>query len=260
MNPTPGAEAARWAEEVFGPGGSVASAMPGFEHRPQQVEMAARVRQTFAAGRMALIEAGTGTGKSLAYLYPGLLHARLAGGPLIVSTNTINLQEQLLRKDLPLLAALCPGAPPKTALLLGRGNYLCRRRLEYALRQGTLDLPAEILSGLVGAARQGRGERNRLGIGLPDEAWRLSGLGRQVLPAPPLPVVGGLLLAGGPPCRRRGRDRPGQSPPAPGRRGRAGASGLGGGAGGPAGLQPRGLRRSPPSRGHRHGAFQPAPG
>ena len=171
MNPAPGAEAARWAEEVFGPGGSVASAMPGFEHRPQQVEMAARVRQTLAAGRMALIEAGTGTGKSLAYLYPGLLHARLAGGPLIVSTNTINLQEQLLTKDLPLLASLCP-EPPKVALLLGRGNYICRRRLEYALRQGTLDLSEKALRGLSRAVREGRGERNKLGLVVSEEIWR----------------------------------------------------------------------------------------
>lgn len=166
------AEARRWAEKAFGPEGALAAELPGFEHRAQQVEMAARVWLAFSTGRVALIEAGTGTGKSLAYLYPGLLHARRAGGPLIVSTNTINLQEQLLQKDLPILAAICREKPPKTALLLGRGNYLCRRRLDHALRHGTLDLPLEVMEGLLGAVRRGLGERNKLGVNVPEESWQ----------------------------------------------------------------------------------------
>ena len=163
-------EADREALAVFGPEGMLARVMPGFEYRPQQVEMAALVWHAFSHGRLAAVEAGTGTGKSLAYLYPGLHHARASRRPLIVSTNTINLQEQLLTKDLPLLAAVCP-EQPKVALLLGRGNYLCRRRWESARLRGLHELPDDLLVMLERAVADGRGERGKLGFAVPEEAW-----------------------------------------------------------------------------------------
>ncbi|MGE5550249.1 MAG: ATP-dependent DNA helicase [Bacteroidota bacterium] len=171
MSIADGREADREAWAVFGPDGKLARVMPGFEYRPQQVEMAACVWRAFAGGRTALIEAGTGTGKSLAYLYPGLVHARRAGQPLVVSTATINLQEQLLKKDLPTLGLL--GDPPKTVLLVGRRNYLCRRRLELALTRGVREIEDELATALSRAARTGLGERNRLGFTVPDDAWAL---------------------------------------------------------------------------------------
>lgn len=164
-------EAEREALAVFGPDGALARIMPGFEYRPEQVRMAAFVHRAFAAGRTALIEAGTGTGKSLAYLHPGLQHARRTGRPLVVSTNTINLQEQLLEKDLAVLAALDPANPPRAALLLGRGNYLCRRRLQLVLDRGLLDAPDDLLAALAQAASAGRGERNALGFAVSEEVW-----------------------------------------------------------------------------------------
>ncbi|MGQ9779628.1 MAG: ATP-dependent DNA helicase [Bacillota bacterium] len=154
---------------VFGPDGLLAGAIPGFEYRPPQAEMAATVWQAFARGKTAIIEAGTGTGKSLAYLYPGLVHARLAGRPLIVSTNTINLQEQLLEKDLPTLAGLV-SPPPRAVLLLGRGNYLCRRRLNLPSVWGGM-LDGRLHAAILRAAEEGRGERPRLGFSVPEEAW-----------------------------------------------------------------------------------------
>ena len=160
------------ALSFFGPRGALARSLPGFEHRPQQVRMASGVGHVFDHGGMAIIEAGTGTGKSLAYLYPGLIQARRAGRPLIVSTNTINLQHQLFSKDLPLLAAICK-PPPKIALLLGRHNYLCRRRFELALQQEPAQLASEILAALAGAVRAGHGERGNLGLTVPGESWSL---------------------------------------------------------------------------------------
>ena len=89
---------------------------------------------------------------------------------MVVSTATINLQEQLLHKDLPTLGLL-GGGPPKAVLLVGRGNYLCRRRLELALSRGVREGHDELMVVLSGAARNGRGERNRLGFAVPEEVW-----------------------------------------------------------------------------------------
>ncbi|NLG83238.1 MAG: ATP-dependent DNA helicase, partial [Firmicutes bacterium] len=131
--------------------------------------MAATVWEALARGKTAIVEAGTGTGKSLAYLYPGLVHARLAGRPLVVSTNTINLQEQLWEKDIPALAGLV-NPPPRAVLLLGRGNYLCRRRLNLPAAWGGL-LDERLQAAILRAAEEGRGERPRLGFSVPEEVW-----------------------------------------------------------------------------------------
>src|SRR5437667_6804154 len=105
-----------------------------FEFRPQQQEMAARVAQALEEERHFLVEAGTGVGKSLAYLVPAILFALEQHKKAIVSTHTINLQEQLLCKDIPILKKILP-VEFDAALMKGRQNYLCPRRLERALQQ-----------------------------------------------------------------------------------------------------------------------------
>src|SRR5437660_10308019 len=105
-----------------------------FEFRPQQQEMAARVAQALEEERHVVLEAGTGVGKSLAYLAPAILFAIEQHKKAIVSTHTINLQEQLLYKDIPILKKILP-VEFEAALMKGRQNYLCPRRLERALQQ-----------------------------------------------------------------------------------------------------------------------------
>ncbi len=117
----------------LGPDGVVAAAMQQFENRPAQREMGRTIAELYNDGGVGLIEAGTGVGKSLGYLVPALRWAALTGERTVVSTNTINLQEQLVRKDLPFLAlALADEQPVKFALLKGWRNYLCILRLEQA--------------------------------------------------------------------------------------------------------------------------------
>jgi len=114
--------------------GPVAKAMGAFEDRPSQRDMAAYIADAYNDGGIALLEAGTGVGKSFAYLVPAVEWARANGERTIVSTNTINLQEQLVGKDLPILArAFSTGERAVTfALLKGWRNYLCLSRLEQA--------------------------------------------------------------------------------------------------------------------------------
>jgi ATP-dependent DNA helicase DinG len=122
--------------ELLSETGPVARALGGtaFEDRPGQRDMAAYTADVYNDGGIALLEAGTGVGKSFAYLVPALEWARANGERTIVSTNTINLQEQLVGKDLPILArALSAGDRPVTfALLKGWRNYLCLARLDQA--------------------------------------------------------------------------------------------------------------------------------
>src|SRR5881398_3193493 len=105
-----------------------------FEFRPEQQEMAAAVAKALEEERHLVIEAGTGVGKSLAYLAPAILFALEQHKKAVVSTHTINLQEQLLYKDIPILKKVLP-VEFEAALMKGRQNYLCPRRLERALQQ-----------------------------------------------------------------------------------------------------------------------------
>src|SRR4051794_3320482 len=105
-----------------------------FEFRPQQQEMATRVAQALEEEQHLIVEAGTGVGKSLGYLVPSVLFALEQHKKAIVSTHTINLQEQLLHKDIPILKKILP-VEFEAALMKGRQNYLCPRRLERALQQ-----------------------------------------------------------------------------------------------------------------------------
>src|SRR5437762_10915567 len=118
---------------IFSENGRLSKAKK-FEFRPQQQEMAAAVAQALEEDRHLVIEAGTGVGKSLAYLAPAILFALDKKKKAIVSTHTINLQEQLLNKDIPILKKILP-VEFEAALIKGRQNYLCPRRLERALSQ-----------------------------------------------------------------------------------------------------------------------------
>jgi len=114
-----------------------------FEYRPEQQEMAVAVARALEGERHLVIEAGTGIGKSIAYLVPAILFALEQRKKAIVSTHTINLQEQLLYKDIPILKKILP-VEFEAALMKGRQNYVCPRRLERALQQaGELFTPAE---------------------------------------------------------------------------------------------------------------------
>ncbi|HOG46921.1 MAG TPA: exonuclease domain-containing protein, partial [Anaerolineae bacterium] len=113
---------------LLAPSGPFARQFPGYEHRPQQIEMLEAVAQAFNAGGQWLMEAGTGTGKSLAYLLPAVDFAVRNGRHVVVSTNTINLQDQLFLKDIPDLQRILE-RPFKVAVLKGRNNYICLRRL-----------------------------------------------------------------------------------------------------------------------------------
>jgi ATP-dependent DNA helicase DinG len=121
---------------IFSAQGPLAGALEGFRQRPSQQQMATRISQALARREALLIEAGTGTGKTFAYLVPALL----SGLRVLISTGTRTLQDQLFHRDLPLLAGAL-GRPARVALLKGRSNYLCQARLENIGRQGDL-LPA----------------------------------------------------------------------------------------------------------------------
>src|SRR2546429_1458465 len=119
-------------ESFFSPNGLLAKAK-NFERRPQQQQMAVAVARALEEERHLVVEAGTGVGKSLAYLVPAILFALDQHKKAIVSTHTINLQEQLLHKDIPILKKVLP-VEFDAALMKGRQNYLCPRRLERALQ------------------------------------------------------------------------------------------------------------------------------
>ncbi len=117
--------------DVFSPDGLLATSIPGYRLRPQQLEMAERIAAAIAANKVLVAEAGTGTGKTFAYLVPALL----SGGKVIVSTGTKNLQDQLFAKDIPTVRKVL-GSPVQVALLKGRANYLCHYHLEKAQADG----------------------------------------------------------------------------------------------------------------------------
>jgi len=130
----PGSSARSLVSDWLAPGGPVARRLPAFEIRPQQSEMAAAVAGAFRRRRHLAVEAGTGVGKTFAYLLPAIEQILLHKRRVVVSTHTIALQEQLILKDLPLLAEALPG-PFKAELVKGRNNYLCLRRLKAASRR-----------------------------------------------------------------------------------------------------------------------------
>ncbi len=127
------------ATEIFSEAGQLCSAL-GLEHRPEQAQMARTVATAMRDDKTLLFEAGTGVGKSLAYLIPGIIHATDQGRQLIVSTHTISLQEQIEQKDLPICRKVFKATPAlaryadfRSTVLVGKSNYLCPTRLGHAL-------------------------------------------------------------------------------------------------------------------------------
>jgi ATP-dependent DNA helicase DinG len=125
-------------EEIFGPGGLIARAHPDYEYRPGQVQMAEAVLRAFEERRHLIVEAGTGTGKTLAYLVPAIAAATARGGRVVISTGTKNLQEQLMEKDVPFLQRVLK-KKFSAAYLKGRGNYACLNRVKKAETTPILD-------------------------------------------------------------------------------------------------------------------------
>lgn len=128
--------------DALGQGGQVARRLEGYEVRPQQLELAAAVERAIAERSHLLAEAGTGVGKSFAYLLPAVLHAseHAGEGPIVVSTRTIALQEQLEHKDLPFLKAVLP-LEWSFVTAVGRNHYLCLRRMHMAQLESTSLFP-----------------------------------------------------------------------------------------------------------------------
>lgn len=161
-------------ESHLGPGGQVAEVLEGYEHRPQQLAMLRAVVEAFNEGDVLTVEAGTGTGKSLAYLLPAVDWAERARERVIVSTHTINLQEQLIGKDLPLLTAKL-GRDCKVALVKGRGNYLCQRKAAQVRAQAPQliedDIRRELHDVLAWAQRTKDGSLSDLAVRPRPEVW-----------------------------------------------------------------------------------------
>ncbi len=123
------------AMAYLAPDGPIARAVPGFEPRPQQQQMAQAIVQAWPEGRIVMVEAGTGTGKSLAYLVPAAVNSVRAGERAVVATHTLALQEQLWNKDWPTVAA---SVPASATVLKGRGRYLCLLKLDEVVATTTI--------------------------------------------------------------------------------------------------------------------------
>jgi ATP-dependent DNA helicase DinG len=155
--------------QAFSPNGVFLN-WPKFEYRKAQEEMSSLVWEVINNGGNALIEAGTGTGKSLAYLYPVFYQARQNKESVIIATYTINLQQQLIEKEIPFLAKVL-GFRLKAALLLGRGNYLCQRKLAL-YRHNSQQLSAmerRLFLKILGSVEQNQGCIEQLGFSIPNE-------------------------------------------------------------------------------------------
>lgn len=162
------------AAAVLSPGGAVADCLDGYEHRAEQLRMLEAATTAFNDDAVLTVEAGTGTGKSLAYLLPAIAWALANKERVIVSTHTINLQEQLVRKDLPFLRERA-GYDVVTALVKGRGNYLCQRKAAQVKAQGALlvedGLQSELTDLLAWAARTKDGSLSDLAERPRPEVW-----------------------------------------------------------------------------------------
>ncbi len=159
-------------ETMLLPGGRVSRMLPRYESRPQQVEMMRAVAAAFNESEIVVVEAGTGVGKSLAYLMPAFAWAEANEERVVVSTATINLQHQLVDKDIPLLLRIT-GSRVKAALVKGRGNYLCLRRLNEVEEEYGLfaEDRKEVSVIREWAADTATGERGDLSVHVTDETW-----------------------------------------------------------------------------------------
>ncbi|MGD0265436.1 MAG: ATP-dependent DNA helicase [Candidatus Methylomirabilota bacterium] len=161
-------EAASGLATALGPRGWLCGVLPEFEYRVAQLQMAEAVEQAIALGETLLAEAGTGTGKTLAYLTPAIL----SGRKTLIATGTKTLQDQLFFKDMPLLASALP-RKFVPSLMKGRGNYLCRRNLRRALEEThTRSQRQALLKIQAWSAKTARGDRAELAfLPEPDPLW-----------------------------------------------------------------------------------------
>src|SRR5437660_11314813 len=125
-------------QEIFGPNGLISKAHPEYEHRPGQIEMAEAVLRAFEQKHHLIVEAGTGTGKTLAYLVPAIAAACGSSARVVISTGTKNLQEQLMDKDIPSLQDVLP-KKFLVSLRKRRNNYACLHRIKRAEHTTGLD-------------------------------------------------------------------------------------------------------------------------
>lgn len=155
---------------ILEPAGQFARKFAGYEHRSQQISMLQSVAHSLSNSEHLLVEAGTGTGKSLAYLIPAFAWAEQNGERVVISTNTINLQDQLSKNDIPTINNIL-GSEYRSAVLKGRRNYICPRRLDALRRLGPrtpeeMRVLAKILVWLIGG---GSGDRNEINLNGPEE-------------------------------------------------------------------------------------------
>ena len=159
--------------EALSYGSGFADSVPDFEERPQQIEMGTAVAETINSGGRLMVEAGTGVGKSLAYLLPAALYAVANDKRVVISTNTINLQEQLIRKDLPMVKNALKAVDPDMAekmrftQLKGRANYLCYKRWRQAVSSGDLEanLARLVAKTMLWMPETNTGDRAELNLG-----------------------------------------------------------------------------------------------
>jgi ATP-dependent DNA helicase DinG len=150
--------------------GPFGAAFVGYERRSQQMEMTAAVARAFSESTHLMVEAGTGTGKSLAYLIPAVHWALANGERVVISTNTINLQDQLLQKDFPDLLRVL-GLEARAAVLKGRGNYICPRKFEAIRRRGpqTADEMRVLSKTILWLTETASGDRSEINLNGPAE-------------------------------------------------------------------------------------------
>jgi len=162
---------------LFEKDGAIAGRFDSYEYRPEQLRMVREVGEAFNDDLVLMVEAGTGTGKSLAYLVPAILWAVRNADPVVISTNTKNLQAQLFQKDLPFLQAALGGGF-KYALIKGRANYLCARKLLALLANADRELARNerlallpVISWLAGTRTGDVAENSGLKLGMQSELW-----------------------------------------------------------------------------------------
>lgn len=153
-------------------GGTLSEVSPSYEERPSQIELAVSCAAAFNDGKVAMFEAGTGVGKSFAYLIPAVLWAVENNDRVVVSTATINLQQQLVEKDIPLVQKIT-GVDVKPVLVKGRGNYVCRRRLASVLQERDLfEDDSQALDAIKAwAETTSDGSRSDLSFPPPENLW-----------------------------------------------------------------------------------------
>lgn len=160
--------------DYFCENGKIGTAFPEFEYRKEQEEMAHTIQECLNEGEKGIIEAGTGTGKTLAYLIPSIIYGKKNGTKTIISTNTINLQEQLMKKDIPLVEKIT-GEDFKYVLVKGRSNYVCIRKLNHVdnidIEEFTASQKKELESVIEWAGRSVEGDKQELNFEVSYPVW-----------------------------------------------------------------------------------------